>query len=164
MGRTVESWSRGEAARLAGVNFWTLRSWDRRGFLAASETHGDGHGSRHRFSFTDLVAIRAAARLRANGATPARILRALRFLGAADTKSGLLEHGAHLVCIDDDVQLILDPNTLLSLLKVPGQLGVRSILVVDLEREVSELRQQIAQLDATPRKARAKAPAKGKAA
>lgn len=83
-----DSFSTAEAARLAGLSPRQLDHWDRLGFLTPSLQRASGYGSSRRYSFTDLVRLRVAARLRASGVGLARIRRcveALKRLGEDET-------------------------------------------------------------------------------
>lgn len=60
-------YSRDEVRRMLDVSERTLRSWERQGLIAASDT----------FSFTDLIALRTLRQLRENRVSPRRIGQAL---------------------------------------------------------------------------------------
>jgi len=61
------SFSTAEVARVTGLTPRQLDWWDRKGFLSPSVAGANGYGSRRRYSFTDVVRLRLAARLRAAG-------------------------------------------------------------------------------------------------
>ena len=63
------------AARLAGLKYSLLDNWARDGFVPPTIPAG-GSGSRRAYSFQDLVALRLAVRLRAEG-LPVGAMRAL---------------------------------------------------------------------------------------
>ena len=61
------SFSTAEVARITGLTARQLDWWDRKGFLSPSIAGAKGYGSKRRYSFTDVVRLRLAARLRAAG-------------------------------------------------------------------------------------------------
>ena len=61
------SFSTAEVARVTGLTARQLDWWDRKGFLSPSVAGAKGYGSKRRYSFTDVVRLRLAARLRAAG-------------------------------------------------------------------------------------------------
>ena len=74
------SFSTARAARLTGLSPRQLDYWDRRRFLSPTLAHAEGYGSARRYSFSDLVRLRVAARLRAAGLGLARIQQAVKTL------------------------------------------------------------------------------------
>jgi DNA-binding transcriptional MerR regulator len=63
----VEGFSVSQVERLTGINRKTLHFWDHSGFLSPSLQPAHGAGSRRRYSFRDVVALRVAAQLRDAG-------------------------------------------------------------------------------------------------
>jgi DNA-binding transcriptional MerR regulator len=78
------SFSTAEVARLTGLTPRQLDWWDRRGFLRPSVTAASGYGTRRRYSFTDVVKLRLAARLRAAGFGLPQVRRVVETLRRLD--------------------------------------------------------------------------------
>ena len=115
-----DSFSTAEAARLSGLTPRQLDHWDRLGFLTPSLRQASGYGSSRRYSFTDLVRLKVAARLRASGVGLARIRRcveALKRLGEEETDLAL----ARLLVIGNRVLWARSDREVVDLLK-EGQL------------------------------------------
>jgi DNA-binding transcriptional MerR regulator len=85
----ASSFSTAEAARLTGLTARQLDHWDRLGFLGPSLEQARGYGSTRRYSFADIVRLRVAARLRANGVGLARIRRCAEALARLDPAADL---------------------------------------------------------------------------
>jgi DNA-binding transcriptional MerR regulator len=141
-----QSFSAGEAARIAGVPYGTLDYWARTKFITPSLAEADGVGSDRRYDFKDLVALRVAKELRQAGVSTQalrRVIECLRTLKNRNTKTLLAE--SHLVVTGSDVHLAVGPEHLVSVLTNPGQsvfaftvdIG-RTIRI--LERDVEALR------------------------
>ncbi len=73
---TATGYSTRDLAHLVGVSEARVRSFVREGFLHPRR----GPGGRHRFTFPDVVLLRAAQGLRAAGVSPHRVRQALRRL------------------------------------------------------------------------------------
>jgi DNA-binding transcriptional MerR regulator len=78
------SFSTADVARLTGLTSRQLDWWDRRGFLRPSVTAASGYGTRRRYSFTDVVKLRLAARLRAAGFGLPQVRRVVETLKRLD--------------------------------------------------------------------------------
>jgi DNA-binding transcriptional MerR regulator len=78
------SYSTAQVARLTGLTPRQLDWWDRRGFLRPSVTAASGYGSRRRYSFTDVVKLRLASRLRAAGFGLPQVRRVVETLRRLD--------------------------------------------------------------------------------
>ncbi len=78
------SFSTAEVAKLTGLTARQLDWWDRRGFLRPSVTAASGYGSKRRYSFTDVVKLRLAARLRAAGFGLPQVRRVVETLKRLD--------------------------------------------------------------------------------
>ncbi len=78
------SFSTADVARLTGLSPRQLDWWDRRGFLRPSVTAASGYGTRRRYSFTDVVKLRIAARLRAAGFGLPQVRRVVETLRRLD--------------------------------------------------------------------------------
>ncbi|MEO8054180.1 MAG: MerR family transcriptional regulator [Acidobacteriota bacterium] len=84
------SFSTAEVARLTGLTVRQLDWWDRRGFLRPSVTAASGYGTRRRYSFTDVVKLRLASRLRAAGFGLPQVRRVVETLKRLDPAAGSL--------------------------------------------------------------------------
>ncbi len=69
---------------MTGLTPRQLDWWDRRGFLSPSATRAAGYGSKRRYSFTDVVKLRLAARLRAAGFGLPQVRRVVETLKRLD--------------------------------------------------------------------------------
>lgn len=78
------SFSTAEVARVTGLTPRQLDWWDRRGFLSPSAAPAAGYGSKRRYSFTDVVKLRLAARLRAAGFGLPQVRRVVETLRRLD--------------------------------------------------------------------------------
>jgi DNA-binding transcriptional MerR regulator len=85
----ARSFSTADVARLTGLTARQLDHWDRQGFLRPSLERAHGYGSTRRYSFADVVRLRVAARLRANGVGLARIRRCAAALAKLDPAADL---------------------------------------------------------------------------
>ena len=75
---------------MTGLTLRQLDWWDRRGFLRPSVVAASGYGSKRRYSFTDVVKLRLAARLRAAGFGLPQVRRVVETLKRLDaTQDGL---------------------------------------------------------------------------
>jgi DNA-binding transcriptional MerR regulator len=83
----AQSFSTAEVARLTGLSARQLDHWDREGFLRPSLEKASGYGSTRRYSFADVVRLRVAARLRAEGVGLARIRRCAEVLARLDPEA-----------------------------------------------------------------------------
>ncbi len=126
------------AATLTGVTRKTLENWDRRGFLKPSIKGARGHGLSRIYSFRDLIAIRVADDLRAQGIEVHKLRRVVEYLrkrkGLDFTTSDVLA-GTMLVTDGVDVYEV-DGNARVSTLRHPDQ----SALMVPLGRLVAKIR------------------------
>jgi DNA-binding transcriptional MerR regulator len=80
-----DAFSTAQASRLADLTPRQLDHWARQGFLRPSIEEASGYGSRRRYSFSDVVKLRVAARLRASGVGLARIRRCVEALKRLDS-------------------------------------------------------------------------------
>ncbi len=78
------AFSTSEVARLTGLTSRQLDWWDRKGFLGPSVSAAAGYGSKRRYSFTDVVRLRLAARLRAAGFGLPQVRRVVETLRRLD--------------------------------------------------------------------------------
>ena len=82
------SFSTAEVAKLTGLTPRQLDWWDRRGFISPSSAQAAGYGSKRRYSFTDVVKLRLAARLRAAGFGLPQVRRVVETLKRLDPEKG----------------------------------------------------------------------------
>jgi DNA-binding transcriptional MerR regulator len=128
-----ESFSTAEAARLSGLTPRQLDHWDRRGFLKPSVAAARGYGSARRYSFTDVVRLRVAARLRSSGVGLSRIRRCVEVL-ARLSGGGVAELShARLIVVGSRVLWARSDREVVDLLK-EGQL----VLVFSLDSAVED--------------------------
>jgi DNA-binding transcriptional MerR regulator len=135
----ARSFSTAEAARLTGLTPRQLDHWDRQGFLRPSLERAAGYGSARRYSFADVVRLRVAARLRANGVGLARIRRCARALSRLDPTADLAD--ARLLVIGSSVLWARSDREVVDLLK-DGQL----VLVCSVGDAVAEAAGAVARL------------------
>ncbi len=136
----ARSFSTAEAARLTGLTPRQLDHWDRQGFLHPSIEKANGYGSTRRYSFADVVRLRVAARLRANGVGLARIRRCARALARLDPAADLGQ--ARLLVVGSTVLWARSDREVVDLLK-DGQL----VLVCSLGDAVAEAAGAVARLN-----------------
>jgi len=77
MAITVEQFRTGEVVAILGISRRQLQYWARTGLVEPSERTPGGHG---RYTFEDLVALKAAKKLIDAGVSVQRIRRSIRFL------------------------------------------------------------------------------------
>jgi DNA-binding transcriptional MerR regulator len=115
------SFSTAEAARLAGLTPRQLDHWDRLGFLSPSVARARGYGSARRYSFGDVVRLKVAARLRASGASLARLRRCAAALLRLDGVGSADLSRARLVVSRDRVLWVRSDREVIDLVR-EGQL------------------------------------------
>jgi DNA-binding transcriptional MerR regulator len=135
----ARSFSTAEAARLTGLSARQLDHWDRKGFLRPSLERASGYGSTRRYSFADVVRLRVAARLRANGVGLARIRKCTEALARLDPEADLGR--ARLMVVGSAVLWARTDREVVDLLK-DGQL----VLVCSLGDAVEEAKGAVARL------------------
>jgi len=137
----TREFSTAEVARLTGLSPRQLDHWDRLGFLKPSLAKASGYGSARRYSFTDVVRLRVAARLRASGVGLSRIRRCAEALSRLDeTGAGDLAR-ARLLVVGRRVLWARSDREVVDLLK-EGQL----VLVFSLGDAVEELQGAVGRL------------------
>jgi len=136
----ARSFSTAETARLTGLTPRQLDHWDRQGFVRPSAEKASGYGSVRRYTFADVVRLRVAARLRANGIGLARIRRCAEALAKLDPSADLGR--ARLLVVGSSVLWARSDREVVDLLK-EGQL----VLVCSLGDAVSEAAGAVARLD-----------------
>ena len=135
----ARSFSTAEVARLTGLTARQLDHWDRQGFVRPSVEKANGYGSARRYSFADVVRLRVAARLRANGVGLARIRRCAEALARLDPEADL--GGARLMVVGTTVLWARSDREVVDLLK-DGQL----VLVCSLGDAVADAAGAVAEL------------------
>ena len=76
--------STAQVARLTGLSARQLDHWDRLGFFSPSLVSAAGYGSKRRYSFSDVVRLRVAGRLRAAGFGLSEVRRVVETLRRLD--------------------------------------------------------------------------------
>lgn len=135
----ARSFSTAEVARLTGLSARQLDHWDRQGFVRPSVERASGYGSARRYSFADVVRLRVAARLRANGIGLSRIRRCAEALSRLDPAEDLGR--ARLMVVGSAVLWARSDREVVDLLK-DGQL----VLVCSLGDAVAEAAGAVARL------------------
>lgn len=135
----ARSFSTAEVARLTGLTPRQLDHWDRQGFLRPSLERASGYGSARRYSFADVVRLRVAARLRAQGVGLARIRRCAEALARLDPAADLGQ--ARLLVAGTTVLWARSDREVVDLLR-EGQL----VLVCSLGEAVAEAAGAVARL------------------
>ena len=138
-GGVRQSFSTAEVARLTALSPRQLDHWDRKGFVRPSVERASGYGSARRYSFGDVVRLRVAARLRANGVGLARIRRCAQALARLDPEADL--GGARLMVVGSTVLWARSDREVVDLLK-DGQL----VLVCSLGDAVADAAGAVAEL------------------
>jgi DNA-binding transcriptional MerR regulator len=135
----ARGFSTADVARLTGLTARQLDHWDRQGFLRPSLERARGYGSTRRYSFADVVRLRVAARLRAEGVGLARIRRCADALAKLDPSADLGK--ARLLVVGSSVLWARSDREVVDLLE-EGQL----VLVCSLGDAVAEAAGAVARL------------------
>jgi len=143
-----QSFSTASAARLSGLSPRQLDHWDRQGFLRPSLEQAKGYGSSRRYSFSDIVRLRVAARLRASGVGLPRIRRCVEALARLDEGGGGDLARARLLVIGNRVLWAQSDQEVVDLLK-----GGQLVLVFSLEDAVAQASGAVARLSEESEKA-----------
>jgi DNA-binding transcriptional MerR regulator len=109
------SFSTAQVARLTGLSVRQLDHWDRLGFLSPTLRSAAGYGSRRRYSFTDVVRLRLAGRLRASGFGLSEVRRVVDTLRRLDPAKPEIS-GARLLVSGDKVLWARTDSELVDLL------------------------------------------------
>jgi DNA-binding transcriptional MerR regulator len=156
-------YSTSEVSRVTGVSGAVLHYWDRTNFLGPSVAKAKGTGSRRRWSFADVVAVRLARDLRRGGIPLQgirRIIRTLRkTLGVEDPLTQVF-----LVADPSGKEVYAaDGGRLMGTLAAPGQ-GYLFRMVVDVTAAANEMREAVLRLGGaaqdTPAGGRGRRPAR----
>jgi DNA-binding transcriptional MerR regulator len=136
--------SAGMAARASGVTYRSLDHWDKLGFLSPSLGQADGGGTARKYSFADLVALRAAKQLRDAGISLPKIRKAVDHLRKRRGYGHPLAKAFLIATVNGDV-LERTEGELISLIKSPGQ---RLFLwVLDIGLMVKTLQADVGKLE-----------------
>jgi DNA-binding transcriptional MerR regulator len=128
-----------QAAALSGVNANTLHSWDKSGFFTPSVSGSSGRGSRRRYSFQDLVALKVVKGLRDAGLSLQALRRVLDYL--SNHSKQVARPLAELYLATDGKDCYLrDGKGLLSCLRQRGQ-RLLPFHVVDVAQTVIAMRE-----------------------
>ena len=133
--------STAETARLSGLTPRQLDHWDRLGFLRPSQRAASGYGSARRYSFSDLVRLRVAARLRSSGVGLANLRRCAEVLKRLDSAGDGDLAGVRLVVAGERVLWAKSDREVVDLLK-----GGQLMLVCSLEDAVENTAGAVARL------------------
>lgn len=134
-----------QAARLAGLSYDVVNYWARSGIIPPSVEGSSGVGHWRKFSFADVVAMKVAATLNAQGISTQKLRRLIGALPKGDalihplSQHRLVVHGADVL----HVELVSGERRAWSLLQKPGQ-GVFGF-VLDLPAIIKDLRERAAQ-------------------
>jgi DNA-binding transcriptional MerR regulator len=139
MGKIKESFSAGEATKLAGVPYRTLDHWARTKFIVPSISEAQGTGTERKYGFNDLVALRVARELRDAGISTQALRRVVDFLRRKGSQNPLAD--SRLVVVGSDVQLVSGCEEIISLLNKPGQAAFA--FMINLERTVEEIKHDV---------------------
>jgi DNA-binding transcriptional MerR regulator len=130
-----------QVSRWLKVSWRRLDYWDRRGIVKPSvvRAFGPGRGRERRYSFVDLVALRAVVRLREHGIPAIRLRKALQHLQKrAHDATELLRRGV-LITDGHDLYEVTDRDERLVELTQDGQLAFSFALrplVADVTRRM----------------------------
>jgi DNA-binding transcriptional MerR regulator len=127
-------------ARLTGLSVRQLDYLANKGVLRPSLADASGSGTRRRYSFDDLIALKTIGALRDAGVSLAAVRNVVSFLRSRGLAAPLAE--ARLLVEGHDVLWLETDQDVVSLLGRPSQQALR--FVVDVGMVVSELRRQVA--------------------
>lgn len=128
-----------QAVRLSGVPYRTLDFWATTGFVVPSIAQASGKGSDRIYSFQDVIAIRAAGRLREAGISLQSLRKVVKHLQQRDGLDSPLSE-TFLASDGHDVFEVRG-DEVSSLLRQPGQISFAWVL--DLAGVVEEVRSQM---------------------
>lgn len=124
-----------QVVKLTGVPYSTLNLWAKNGLVQPSVAPGTGTGSERIYSFSDLIALKVAFKLRKSGVTTSSLKKLVDFLRNSQHMDSPLAE-ARLVVSGQDVAVVRE-GELVSVLSKPGQGYLR--FVVDLPQILGEL-------------------------
>lgn len=131
-GAIAEGFTGPQTAELVGISYRQLDHWTTKGLIRSSLADATGSGSRRRYSYSDLVELKFAKKMRDQGVDLKSIARAFDYL--RDQLGGEVA-SANIVISGGDV-LLVDEDQVLSLLR-QGQTAMLTVLpVAGLRREL----------------------------
>ena len=129
----------GLASVLTGVGIQTIGYWARTGLITPSVRDSDGQAGRIRnWSYADLVALRTAKRLRESGIPLQAIRRVVAELRRNEKNDTHPLASKRLVTDGRDVFVVHGDKELVSVLRRPGQRAWTTVMLGDVERDLSE--------------------------
>jgi DNA-binding transcriptional MerR regulator len=144
--RVLGSFSFGQVAALSDIKPRTLDHWAATGFLAPSIKAAVGTGTRRVYSFSDVVAARAAKALRSAGISLQSLRKVVQELRRTEFGPNLSE--ACLILSGKNVY-VKDDHYLITMLAEPGQAHL-PFTVLKLGPTLRALRHQVDQISASP--------------
>jgi DNA-binding transcriptional MerR regulator len=140
MSSESRSFTASQVVRITGVPYQTLNYWAKIGLVKPSVSTAQGSGSRRRYDFQDLVAIRVALKFRKAGIfgrAMVRIVQVLRKMGF-DPATGVA------IDITPGGEVVVTPRAgeLISARRRPGQLLLN--FSCDCRETVSQLLKRVA--------------------
>jgi DNA-binding transcriptional MerR regulator len=138
MGALQDGFGAGEAARLSGVAIANLDYWSKSDFLRPSLQEGQGKGSRRRYSFPDIIALRVVQELREGGVSLQSLRVVIQRLRAHAADASF--SNTFLVGSAGDI-FIQASDQLVSALRRPGQTAFHWL--IDLEAVETEIRARL---------------------
>jgi DNA-binding transcriptional MerR regulator len=133
---TEPGYGQSDVRKLTGVTYRQLDHWDRAGIVTPSVCNAAGSGTRRRYSFRDILAIRVIKRLTDAGVSfrnLGRAVQTLRELGEADLASVVLVSDGESVyqCRSDDevIDLVRGGQGVFVIAISHALAGLRSALV-----------------------------------
>ena len=144
LGVLASAFTAKEAARITGIPYQTIFTWERRGGIAPppSIRAATGSGKPHRlYSFGDLVELRAIRGLRDMGASAQTLRKVRSTMASLDIDAPL----AYIVVSKDgkDLSLTYDENTLMDVLRDPGQISMRVLDIPHVTSEIFEIADEV---------------------
>jgi DNA-binding transcriptional MerR regulator len=127
-----------QVVKLTGIPYSTLNLWAKNGLLQPSVSPGTGTGRERVYSFSDLIALKVAFKLRQAGVSTSSLKKVIEFLRENEGHNDPLAT-TRLVVSGSDVLVVTNNNQLISALSKPGQSCLS--FVVDLPRTLGELAQ-----------------------
>ncbi|WP_419946092.1 MerR family transcriptional regulator [Candidatus Poriferisodalis sp.] len=128
----TDGFSGPHTAKLVGISYRQLDHWTTKGLIRSSLADAAGSGSRRRYSYSDLVELKIAKKMRDQGIDLKSIAKAFDYL--RDQLGGDVS-SANIVISGDDV-LLVDEDQVLSLLR-QGQAAMLTVLpVAGVRREL----------------------------
>lgn len=133
-----------QVIQIAGVEQHNLKYWTSTGLVEPSIDQGKGTGNRRKWSYIDLVGLRALLTLRDNGVSLQRVRQLLPKLQAYTQVNGTLKalSKSRLVVLADDVAMVNTDKELISLLKQPGQ-GLMAAVVLEMQGIVKDVQERM---------------------